>query len=178
MPTVEQCKPWLRNLIDTNIAELRERELTLRLTIEQPARDEAKERALVPHGKKGADLQRYERMHELSFHKALSAFEKGRAYQVKTGLLPGMLEPVEPEDLIEEEEAAVPETAVATEAPEAPISAEAAPVSPWASCAGRSRRRRTKPIDGGEMTEMVCIRWVTSTHGNVWTSDRSGRLSN
>ncbi len=36
MPTVEQCKPWLRNLIDTNIAELRERELTLRLTIEQP----------------------------------------------------------------------------------------------------------------------------------------------
>ncbi len=38
MPTVEQCKPWLRNLIDTNIAELRERELTLRLTIEQPAR--------------------------------------------------------------------------------------------------------------------------------------------
>ncbi len=132
MPTVEQCKPWLRNLIDTNIAELRERELTLRLTIEQPARDEAKERALVPHGKDGADLQRYERMHELSFHKALSAFEKSRAYQVKTGLLPGMLEPVEPEDLIEEEEAVASEVAVTTEAPEAPVSAEAAPVSPWA----------------------------------------------
>ena len=59
-------------------------------------------------------------MHELSFHKALSAFEKGRAYQVKTGLLPGMLEPVEPEDLIEEEEAVASEIAVATKTPEAP----------------------------------------------------------
>ncbi len=95
----------------------------------------------MPHGKKGADLQRYERMHELSFHRAYNEFLKGRKYTNETGLLPGELA----EDLRDDDEveAHMTNIEIVMDAPaEADVAIESsatvargpAPVSPRACC--------------------------------------------
>src|SRR4051812_6771955 len=78
----------MRGKIAEHLGALRERAAGLRVREEQE-RAEAGERALLLEGPSGANLLRYERMHELAFHRAYGAFLKGRQEAAETGLLPG-----------------------------------------------------------------------------------------
>jgi len=90
MPKAEDCKAWLEALAHAQLDELRKREEYLRTTMEEPSRAEAMLRAMVPAGKPGQDLARYDRMQESSFHKAYEALRKGRLELARTGILPAM----------------------------------------------------------------------------------------
>jgi hypothetical protein len=90
---------WLRDKVAGQLAELREREGRLRREYDEPERAEAASRALVLEGPSGANLMRYERMHELAFHRAYGALLKGRKEAAETGLAPGA-----PDEAIEDED--------------------------------------------------------------------------
>ena len=51
----------------------------------------SKEKALLLDGPTGSNWLRYERMHELAFHRAYNAFVKGRETEVEPGVAPGKL---------------------------------------------------------------------------------------
>jgi hypothetical protein len=80
---------WLKATIAGHLGALREREARLSREFDEPERAEAASRALVLDGPDGANLLRYERMHDLSFHRAYGAFVKGRKEAAATGVPPG-----------------------------------------------------------------------------------------
>jgi hypothetical protein len=80
---------WLRALIAGRLVALREREGRLRRDFDDPERAEVAGRALLLEGAAGTNLLRYERMHELSFHRAYGGLLKGRKEAAETGLPPG-----------------------------------------------------------------------------------------
>jgi len=82
-------REWLRRVIVEHLEELRAREPGLRLGSDEPSRAAAVELALVPEGAAGANWLRYERMHELAFHRAYKALVGGREKAAETGLPPG-----------------------------------------------------------------------------------------
>src|SRR4051812_25225825 len=78
----------MRGKIAEHLGALRERAAGLRVR-EERERGEAGERALLLEGPSGGNLLRYERMHELAFHRAYGAFLKGRQEAAETGGVPG-----------------------------------------------------------------------------------------
>jgi len=70
-------REWLRGVIAGHLSALRAREPGLRLGSDEPSRAAAVELALVPEGAAGANWLRYERMHELAFHRAYKALVGG-----------------------------------------------------------------------------------------------------
>lgn len=72
-------REWLCEAIDELTAELQARLQWLRDTYDAPSRAEAAERALVLQGPDAALLLRYEKAHELAFHRALGDLLKARA---------------------------------------------------------------------------------------------------
>src|SRR5262249_48330974 len=72
------CQELLRQQIDTALAELREREEHLRVHVEEPERADAERRAQVLAGADAVPLQRAMRLHELSFQRSYTAFDRGR----------------------------------------------------------------------------------------------------
>src|SRR4051794_35203629 len=73
-----EARRWLSGTIARHLGELEAWEATVREAFDAPSRALAKERALLLEGPAGSNWQRYERMHELAFHRAYSAFLKGR----------------------------------------------------------------------------------------------------
>jgi hypothetical protein len=80
---------WLRGTIARHLDELKLREPIVRELFDDPARASSGERALLLEGATGSNWQRYERMHELAFHRAYNALLKGRERSEETGLPPG-----------------------------------------------------------------------------------------
>src|SRR3954469_3550063 len=73
-----EARRWLSKTISRHLGELEAWEATVREAFDAPSRALAKERALLLEGPAGSNWQRYERMHELAFHRAYAAFLKGR----------------------------------------------------------------------------------------------------
>jgi hypothetical protein len=78
-PDIEECRKFLAEAADREVAMLTEREAYLRTTIEAPARAGAAERALVLEGEEGRKLHRYQVTAENDFHRAYQGFLKARA---------------------------------------------------------------------------------------------------
>jgi hypothetical protein len=78
-PDIEECRKFLAEAADREVAMLTEREAYLRTTIEGPARAGAAERALVLEGEEGRKLHRYQVTAENDFHRAYQGFLKARA---------------------------------------------------------------------------------------------------
>jgi hypothetical protein len=88
-PSQPDCQRLLRELVQRELAPLRALEEEIRVKYDEPDRAEAIDRALVLDDAEGAKLLRYERKHELAFHRAYDAFLKGRKEAARTGLPPG-----------------------------------------------------------------------------------------
>src|SRR4051812_25551519 len=73
-----EARRWLSGTIARHLHELEAWEAIVREAFDAPSRALAKERALLLEGPAGSNWQRYERMHELAFHRAYAAFLKGR----------------------------------------------------------------------------------------------------
>src|SRR3954468_2233478 len=73
-----EARRWLSGTIARHLGELEAWEAIVREAFDAPSRALAKERALLLEGPAGSNWQRYERMHELAFHRAYAAFLKGR----------------------------------------------------------------------------------------------------
>src|SRR3954462_6863681 len=73
-----EARRWLSGTIARHLDELEAWEAFVREAFDAPSRALAKERALLLEGPAGSNWQRYERMHELAFHRAYAAFLKGR----------------------------------------------------------------------------------------------------
>jgi hypothetical protein len=82
-------RAWLLARIGAHLEPLRQREAVLREVYDDPEREAAADLALLPGGATGANWLRYERMHALSYHRAYSAFLKGREKAAETGQAPG-----------------------------------------------------------------------------------------
>jgi hypothetical protein len=76
-PDRETSRAWLFALIDEAVAELSTLEERLRTEVEQPSVASLVERSLLLKGPDGALLARYERMHDLAFHRAYKTLLKG-----------------------------------------------------------------------------------------------------
>src|SRR3954462_5544830 len=109
-----EARGWLSKTIARHLHDLEAWEAIVREAFDAPSRALAKERALLLDGPAGSNWQRYERMHELAFHRAYAAFLKGR-------------EAAEEEAEEGRENPSVPNEA--TEAPGEPLMAEAIGVS-------------------------------------------------
>jgi len=83
------CRQILKNLVQGELAWLRQREQVLSSNYEEPARDGAEIRRQVLATPEGTLLLRHERAHELTYHRAYGAFVKGRRESLKTGRPPG-----------------------------------------------------------------------------------------
>src|SRR3954466_2634264 len=73
-----EARRWLTGTIARQLGALEAWEAIVREAFDAPSRALAKERALLLEGPAGSNWQRYERMHELAFHRAYAAFLKGR----------------------------------------------------------------------------------------------------
>src|SRR3954470_22299673 len=73
-----EARRWLSATIARQLHDLEAWEAIVREAFDAPSRALAKERALLLEGPAGSNWQRYERMHELAFHRAYAAFLKGR----------------------------------------------------------------------------------------------------
>src|SRR3954468_22188179 len=73
-----EARRWLTGTIARHLHDLEAWEAVVREAFDAPMRALAKERALLLEGPAGSNWQRYERMHELAFHRAYAAFLKGR----------------------------------------------------------------------------------------------------
>src|SRR3954454_18706761 len=73
-----EARRWLTGTIARHLGTLEAWEAVVREAFDAPMRALAKERALLLEGAAGSNWQRYERMHELAFHRAYAAFLKGR----------------------------------------------------------------------------------------------------
>src|SRR4051794_21492992 len=73
-----EARRWLSGTVARHLGELEAWEAFVREAFDAPMRALAKERALLLEGPAGSNWQRYERMHELAFHRAYGAFVKGR----------------------------------------------------------------------------------------------------
>jgi hypothetical protein len=80
---------WLKATIAGHVGALREREERMSREYDEPDRAGAAGRAVLLDGPSGSNLLRYERMYELSFHRAYGAFVKGRKEAAATGVPPG-----------------------------------------------------------------------------------------
>src|SRR3954469_19256733 len=109
-----EARRWLSGTIARQLGTLEAWEATVREAFDAPSRALAKERALLLEGPAGSNWQRYERMHELAFHRAYGAFVKGR-------------ERAEEDDEEEGEDPSVPNEA--TGVPGEPLIAEAIGIS-------------------------------------------------
>ena len=90
-PGRQRSEAWLRSLIATKLAGLRERERYVREELDAPDREEAPLRAGLLEGSEGANFLRYERQYALAQQRAYATFVKGRKDAEKSGTLPGML---------------------------------------------------------------------------------------
>ena len=84
-----EARGWLAGTIARHLEDLTAWEVIVRETFDEPLRALAKEKALLLEGPAGSNWQRYERMHELAFHRAYGAFVKGREKAAETGRSPG-----------------------------------------------------------------------------------------
>jgi hypothetical protein len=82
-PDIEECRKFLAEAVEREVAMLTEREEYLRTTIEGPARAGAADRALVLEGEEGRKLHRYQVTAENDFHRAYQGFLKARAQEEK-----------------------------------------------------------------------------------------------
>ena len=73
-----ECRARLQAILDREIAQLRIREETFRLEYEQPERAEAPIMALAKPSRDDMNLIRAERIHEQSYHQAVTALLKVR----------------------------------------------------------------------------------------------------
>src|SRR5581483_1389416 len=78
-PDIADCRQFLAEAVEREIAMLKEREEQLRTEIEEPARAGAADRALVLEGEEGRKLHRYQVTAENDFHRAYNNFLKARA---------------------------------------------------------------------------------------------------
>ena len=83
------CRKILADMVQRELASLRQRERVLRTNYEEPARDGAEIRRQVLATPEGSLLLRHERAHGLTFDRAYAAFLKGRFQSLKTGRPPG-----------------------------------------------------------------------------------------
>ena len=90
---IEISRTLLIELAERELAHLRPREELLRVNYEVPGRDGAEVRRQVLAGPLGAQLVRQAELHERQFHRAYSAFLKGRDQSEKSGRLPGAPNP-------------------------------------------------------------------------------------
>src|SRR3954467_3266002 len=92
-----EARRWLSGTVARHLGELEAWEAFVRETFDAPLRALAKERALLLEGPAGSNWQRYERMHELAFHRAYAAFLKGRERSEEEDEV-GSEEPVAPNE--------------------------------------------------------------------------------
>ena len=88
------CRKILADMVQRELASLRQRESVLRTNYEEPARDGAEIRRQVLATPEGSLLLRHERAHGLTFDRAYAAFLKGRLQSLKTGRPPGAPHPI------------------------------------------------------------------------------------
>jgi hypothetical protein len=96
------CRAILEELVERELASLRQREVELRINDEVPARDGAEVRRQVLDGPEGSLRRRHERAHGLTYRRAYEAFLKGRLQSLKTGRPPGAPGPVGDGDAVQE----------------------------------------------------------------------------
>jgi hypothetical protein len=76
-PDRATSRAWIVTLVDQTIAELKAIEVRLRTEIELPSLEGLMARSSLLGGPEGALLARYERMHDLAYHRAYKALLKG-----------------------------------------------------------------------------------------------------
>ena len=92
------CRQILKELVERELASLRQREEQLRTNYEDPARDGAEIRRQVLTSPEGSLLLRHDRAHGLVYDRSYNAFLKGRLQSLKTGRPPGAPDPVDDEE--------------------------------------------------------------------------------
>jgi hypothetical protein len=85
----EACRGLLVELFSRRLADVRDRERTLRTLHEEPARASAEVREQVLRGPEGMQLNRLATMHQRNYLQAYQAFLRGRSESRKTGAVVG-----------------------------------------------------------------------------------------
>jgi hypothetical protein len=117
-PTDSNSRSVLRKIAQNEIDELKALEARLRTEVEGPSLAGLVHRSILLGGQEGALLARYERMHDLAFHRSYKALLKGEV-QHEDDVAPSVPVPITLQDAVEVLDITAAKTGAPNEATEA-----------------------------------------------------------